>query len=326
MGRCRALLSVSLTESLRQLHLDRLTLDPNFDWKEMKNLMELSLRAVKGINVSNFIEFLRQRPNLEVFRYSGTKLDLDDSNRLKIFEALVENCGDTIQVFKNSSANQNYNIIYGFKHLKKVSVKSHQIRFGDLFDPIKRLAENTIEVLRVEYIHYFVPNENNCIFREIPKGLCVKPFSNLKTIFIRASFEMVDADHQKVCEPLKLLTMFAAQILSDVEKLIFELYVPCNYTLMKFAPKLRKVIIFGCNITLDQAINILLILETIVQNRKNERTDNDVIEIKIAAAETSDIFSESIAIMGRSSFIKFSEPSDSERYEYTGTSCYSKIF
>lgn len=66
------LLSVPLAESLLCLQLHGVKLNFNFDWTELKNLMELNLDTVRGIDEQNFIKFLHQKPNIKDFRQSET--------------------------------------------------------------------------------------------------------------------------------------------------------------------------------------------------------------------------------------------------------------
>lgn len=62
-------LFVTLSESLRYLHLDRVYPNGNFNWTELKSLTEIYFNNVHDINIRNFIEFLRLRPTLEVFSF-----------------------------------------------------------------------------------------------------------------------------------------------------------------------------------------------------------------------------------------------------------------
>lgn len=81
--------------------IDMTTLS-NCDWTKLVNLTELELFAVRGINTENFIEFLRQRPSLEVFHnYSS----FEDSTEEKIFEIMGIYCGDKIRNFLNENFN-----------------------------------------------------------------------------------------------------------------------------------------------------------------------------------------------------------------------------
>lgn len=235
-------LSVPLTESLRILHLHFIALDPNFEWTKFKNLMKLNLGSVNGINVSNFIEFLYQRPKFETFVHYNT---FNELQRIDIFQAMAQHCGNTIRNFKDGSGDQNYNFISGLKSLKAVALVATQICCGDLFDPIKRLSENnTIERLDISHMSctYSVTDSDiNCIFRQSPQGLNIKPFSNLKTVSIALHIIPRNfGNHDEVCEQLRLFTVYSSQIFSNVETLAL---ITSNRTfrydwnLIQFAPK-----------------------------------------------------------------------------------------
>lgn len=65
----RKYLSAQMSECLQHLRLERVKLDPNFDWTQLKSLRKLYLKGVSQINAQNFIALLRYRPNLEVFHH-----------------------------------------------------------------------------------------------------------------------------------------------------------------------------------------------------------------------------------------------------------------
>lgn len=73
-------LSVQLSENLRYLHLKDIILDPNFNWTELKNLTELYLNNVRGINSQNLIELFHHRPNLEVFHHDSYTFENSTQN------------------------------------------------------------------------------------------------------------------------------------------------------------------------------------------------------------------------------------------------------
>lgn len=312
-------LSVSLTECLRFLRFHWIELDPCFDWTNLKNLTKLHLDSVNGINVSNFIEFFYQRPKLEIFCHSNT---FDEAHILDVFQALAEHCGNTIRFFEDYSGDQNYNFISGLKSVKEVSSAAGQLCCGDLFDPIKRLAEiNTIERLQIRYQNLCGPiggSDINCIFRQSPHGLNINPSSNLKSVsFSMCVSHFRDGKHLEVCDPLRLFTVYSSQILSNVEILaLYCISMRFDWNLIRFAPKLRQVIHKDLDITSDQARNILLILETILQNRRHKRTDSDVIEVKIGNDRCLRIFTECLMTMDQSNTIKLSKWSSLDRQNF----------
>lgn len=112
---------------------------------------------MRRIIVPNFIEFLRHRPNIEVFHHNRNVFNDSAQDECK---AMTEYCGKQIQdhsgemlSIRNDDDDHEacmYDFVSGFSDLKKGCLTSHKFRGGDLIESIKRLAENdTIENLKI---------------------------------------------------------------------------------------------------------------------------------------------------------------------------------
>lgn len=316
-------LSVSFTESLRYLVLENIKLDPNFDWKMLKNLTKLFLSRVEGVNESNFIEYLRQRPSLEAFGHSHT---FDISSMENIFEKMAEYCGNQIRALKiyneYSKKVDNppgfYHFISGFKNLKEVYLRADLKCGDDLIDPIKRLAEhNTIEDLSLTYTG--TQPHRNCIFREMPNRSApnMKPFTNMKTVRIFWDYEHLGSDKfDRQCAKMKLLNTYSSQILANAETLIIDSardIREIDWNFIKSALKLRQLFYLDFHTTeyqTEKLIQIVSGLESILQNRKDENI-NDAIELKVHDDDfTFELFNK---IIKQSSSIKLSKASGCDR-------------
>lgn len=263
-------ITVSLKESLRHLHLCGVDLDPNFDWNKSANLMELNLSNVCGINAGNFINFLRKRPRLKVFRHS---LSFEKSRVEKILNSVGKYCGDNVRFFKNFDTDRqkqhSYNFISKLKKVKRVELYATNICCVDLIDPIKRLAENnTIEYLGLFYFDWISEHSENCIFQKQPdnQGLNMKDFTSLKKIRLNYF-----PNEPNQCGALKLFSLYASPILSKVEFLY--LYKSNVYSFIEFMPKLRNLCISQCEYTFDQAAEILSMVGNILDKRRNANSD-----------------------------------------------------
>lgn len=281
-------LSVSFTESLRYLIFHNIKLKPNFDWKMLKNLTKLSLSDVEGVNESDFIEYLRQRPSLEAFGHSDT---FDTSTMENTFEKMAEYCGNQIRaldIYKEHWKTFDYppgfyNFISGFKNLKKVYLRAELKCGDDLIDPIKRLAEhNTVEDLSLTF-RGGQPHRS-CIFREMSNRSApsMKPFTNMKTVRIRWDIEHHDSDpFNRQCARLRLLTTYSSQILSNAETLIIDCGSGIDWDFIKSASKLRQLLYLDFRQYKSEIfIKIVSSLESILQNREKENI-NDAIELKV---------------------------------------------
>lgn len=309
-------LYVPLSESLRYLRLANINLDPNFDWTKLKNLTQLYLKDVYEINEENFIEFLKLRPKLEAFQHDGFTFEDSTANICKM---MAKYCGNHIQYYSgellpvqddslDGPVRDLYGFLSGFKNVKMVSLTSHQVCGGDLFDSMKRLTENnTVEMLSIEYSEedYILENDVYCIFQEHSnlRAFNMNKFRHLKTIeFVRPVIKC-DIRHGKMCHSFKLLSVYSSQILWNVENLsIRSIAQDCN--IIKFAPKLRRLGLNIFELTSSQATEILSMLESIFLKRNNGPNKGDLIEIKFENEDNLKLFAE---IDGRKDFIKLSE-------------------
>lgn len=188
----------------------------------MKNVKKLSLSDVEGVNESNFIENLRQRPRLEAFGHSDT---FDISTMKKTFEKMAEYCGTQIhalEIYKQEWKKFDYppgfySFISDFKALKKVYLRAELKCGDDLIDPIKRLAEHNT-VLDLSLTFSGGQPHRNCIFREMSNRSApnMKPFTNLKTVRLCWDIDHHDSDpFNRQCTRMRLLTTYSSQILSN---------------------------------------------------------------------------------------------------------------
>lgn len=113
----------------------------------------------------------------------------------------------------------------------------------------------------------------------------------MKTIEILAFAR--DIGHTIDCKRLEIFSMYSVRILSNVEtiKIVFQtlispLSIDCDF--IKFAPKLRVIYMLGKFerpsdiIKLDQEARTLVAnLKIILQGRRNERNENDFIELNV---------------------------------------------
>lgn len=298
--------SVQLSESLRSLSLFRVNLEPNFDWTRLRNLKELHLISVNGINVNKFIEFLGQRPKLEVFHYDD---DAFKDSVQDVCDAMAMYCGNQIQDFCGelrssevgfrAPARNLYDFISELTNVKTVCLTTHQFCGGDLVDSIKRLARNnTVEKLHIVYseIDMRIRPDVNCFFQKKPhhEGLDIKEFSHLKRINITGPFSKVPTfRHGQVCDPFKILTKYSTQILANVEILTIASTIE-DLDFIQFAPKLCQLNFFSSMRTPQKAVKILSMLESILEKRKNNKEQNgaDAIEIHFSCREVMRLFVE----------------------------------
>lgn len=186
-----------------------------------------------------------------------------------------------------------------FKNLEKMELNATHICGADLIDPIKQLAENnTIECLEQNYVGHFivrtehvsnVHHNENCIFQEQPNhdGLDMKYFTNLKEINVKWFARELDNNEPNRCDALKLLSLYASQILSNVETVY--MYASNAYHFIEFMPKLRELRIRNCKHTSEQAAEILPMVENILDKRSN--IASDFINVKVMYNEEFEIFS-----------------------------------
>lgn len=283
-------LSVTLSESLNYIHLRGISLDPDFDWTQLKNLKELYLENIHGINADSFIEFLRQEPKIKVFHHEKSTFD---GSIPEISDALATHCGKYIQDYSGvMPANQRnmYNFLSEFKAMRIVCLTTDQICGGDIVAAIKRLSDNnTIEELHIKYSKKD-NHRDNCLFLRNPEmlGITVKPFNRLKTVTLSgASVSVSDT----LCIPFRLINILSTQVLSNVENLNIK-YAPMDWIFITFARRLRflDMDIFKLRRGIDEAVDIISYLETILHHRNNGQSSNDFIEIKFKFQNIYDIF------------------------------------
>lgn len=304
-------LSAQLSDSLRFLKLEHIELSPNFDWTELKNLTEVRLIWVDGINAENFIKLLSHRPNIEVFHHD--RYTFKDSTQ-DVCLAMAKYCGNSIREYygemdpnqgEGRAPGQNmYYFISGFKNIKKARLTTHQICGGDLIDAMKWLAENnTIEMLEIKYSGHDGHEKTNCIFHTKPKleGHHIRHFSHLKSIKIIWPPSHSNYIHPvRGCDPFKLFTVYGSRILSSVENLFMACTEDIWYCI-EVPPKLCHLRLHTILLTSKQASLILAALKSVLQKRNNGRIENDFIEVKLSSEYNYKLF---IAMNGHNDSIK----------------------
>lgn len=297
--------AANFSESLRYLHLECIHLDQKFNWNGLTNVSELYLNEVDNIVVENFIEFLRQRPNLKVFHHDK---DTFEDRTKEMCDAMAKYCGNTIQDYSGEiccdeeAARINiYSFISELKNVKKMLLMTHEICGGDLINGMKRLAENdSIETLEIKYCRRFP--FVSCILQENSDNerSDMMYFSHLKTIKLVG---INRCEHARECDPYKIFSVYGSRILPNVENLTIN-YAAHDWTIIEFAPKLRRLELFVVELTSDAAIKVLSILKKILQDRNNGPQNNgDSIEIKFKEKELYNLFA---AINGRNDSITLS--------------------
>lgn len=314
-------LSVQLSECLHHLRLERVTLDPNFDWTQLKGLTRLYVKGVSRMNAQNFIALLRYRPNLQVFHHDN--VHTVDGSMQDICDAVAKYCGNQIQDYAGVMPRRRplvdddglrrhlYDFISEFKNVKKVCLTTHQHCGSDLLDGIQRLAA-TIETIHIQYSHWeYWGDERNAICRfqqrENPRDLGL--FIHLKTFsFSWKKLNYFDTRaHGDECDSFKLLNSYSLQILWNVEDLEID-SVGDNMDFIKFALNLRHLKLFIQTISTNRAIKILSHLASILSNRNNGVCKSkDFIEIMFKRQFVFEVFSE---VNGHSDSIRLFLDSD----------------
>lgn len=279
-GANRRLQTIDLSESLCHLDLAELDLKPKFNWKKFQNLRELHLKLVFGINVKKFIEFLRQKPNLEIFHHD--QFAFGDATQ-DVCEAVAKYCGNQIQDYSGvmAPAQNTHNFLSGFKSLKKVCLTTYHSCAGDLVDAMKRLAENdTIEMLQIKYSPINIQATRDCIYkgRSNLNGFDMGHFSHLKTVKIGGfvEFETIrELLRIKVCSEFNLFDAYSAQILSNVENLA----APCSWNFFPCTPKLRHLTLYAHFGYSNREYVIALILFCILFMRNDGKNKDDTIYV-----------------------------------------------
>lgn len=280
-GANRRLLSIDLSECLCHLDLAEIDLKPKFNWTKFQNLKELHLKLVFGINVKKFIEFLQQKPNLEVFHHDQFAFG---NATQKVCEAVAKYCGNYIRDYAGEMcpAQNTHNFISGFKSLKKVCLTTYHACAGDLVDAMKRLAENdTIEMLHIKYSPISIQETRNCMYkgRSNRDGFDMGHFSHLKTVKIGGfvEFETIrELLRINVCSEFNLFGAYSAQILSNVEHLA----APCSWNFFVCTPKLRHLTLYAHSGYSNREDEIALILLGILVMRNDGYNNDDIIYVQ----------------------------------------------
>lgn len=285
----RVLLSAELSEFLRYLRLEDISLDSNFDWTKLTNVTELYLKKVRGLDAKNFIELLHHRPGLEVYHHD--ELDTFGGSIQDICKTVAQYCGDKIRNYcgvlplnGGSSRLHSYDFISNFKNVKQVCLKTHQVCGGDLVNAMKKLAENdTVEMMNINYsmADWFVLPNVNCIFQlgQHSEYLDMKEFGHLKTLKIMWKGCSGEFQNSEECYSFKFLSIYAPQILWNVRNLEIDT-VAYNWNFITYATKLRQLKLLVDNISGIQAARILLALKVIIQKRRGGSIRRDFIRIK----------------------------------------------
>lgn len=295
----RFVLSVQLSKSLRYLRLESLELNENFDWTKLTNLTKLYLRDVRGINAQNFIELLRQRPNIQIFHHDKYSFN---GSILDISEAMAEYCGNQIEEYNGEMPKRLesgraptrylYPFISQFKNVKRICLATNLVCGADLIEPMKQLAKlNTVDMLHIKYpeLDCIEHSHADCIFKENSNIDCfdMMHFNHLKTLTVSKYYCEPDAfNPMEKCKTLALFSVYKQQILSNVERLTLGSQV-YDFDFIKFASKLRFVTSHG-----SEKDEIVSVLKTVLQNRNNGRASDDFIEFKMIGRKTLKLFAE----------------------------------
>lgn len=143
-------ISLQPSESLRNLKLSSLTLNPNFDWTKLRNLTNLSVSDVHGINAQNFIELLHQEPCLKTFCHCDSTFG--DSTK-DVCDAVARYCGNKIQNYSGTESDDqrnSFSFISGLTNVKKVDLTTVANCGGNLVNTLRLLADNdTVETIDI---------------------------------------------------------------------------------------------------------------------------------------------------------------------------------
>lgn len=201
-------LQVLKLENIKCFHLDTL-----FEGELMMNLKELHLIEMEVFFCPVFIDFLRQRPNLEHFVNRNSILD-----NVAIGKTMAEYCGDKMKSFCDIDKKTNhftrssdvklYPFMSKFEHLKEATLTSSCAYVTDLIEPIMELAQhNTLEKL--------VIFQKKKLKTQPIRQIKINEFTKLKTIEIE--FENFNRIENKY---LELLIKYLKVILPHLESVI----------------------------------------------------------------------------------------------------------
>lgn len=186
---------------------------------------------VNEIDVQNFHNFFRHRPNLDVYHHD--RYTFEDSMQ-HICDSVAKYRGDRIQDYfgelpKERQNENSFDFISKLKNVKTLELTTYKICIGDLVDAIKRLAGNdTVEML---YIGHSMEGQldeinENCTFCDRPDhdDTDMERFSHLKTINISGEYWYTSHQREREeCDPLTFVRVYGPQILSNVENLMISL-------------------------------------------------------------------------------------------------------
>lgn len=239
-------------ESLRVLNLYQVELIKDFNWTALKNVIELDLVQVAGINIDNFLQFIRQEPELKKFVHMYT---------FREFQIICENMAKHCQQihsfsdFDSSSRGHmrwqgrdviEYNYLAGFKKLRELSITSTRKCAHDLLSALVGLAEiNLLTKLSIIVSNIMRTEDECCNPSNQNNRIRMEKFTDLKTIHIH------QGDKEKVpddpCQPVQLLINYSIEMLSNIETVIVtgSHKDACNFEFIRFVPKLQKLLIYN---------------------------------------------------------------------------------
>lgn len=263
-------------ESLRLLDLYKVDMDPKFNWNNLFNLTDLSLARVKGINIENFINFIRRQPRLRRFVHMNTFEDIQ-----QIGTELANNCGIYMRVFRDiieyefvngrivykKRTNYTYRFLSDFVRLRDVLLVSDLICACDLKEPMARLSQNNdLEKLTIIQILSGQGDPADCFVSNY-FAYNLKCFNKLKSIHLHVR----GGTGNGTCKYMKLFTEYSAQIMTNVEIITLSGSNKNNYN-MEFimcAHKLRILSIYNSDVTMkgDEALTMVTIISAILEQR-----------------------------------------------------------
>lgn len=276
-------------ESLRALDLYKVNMDPKFNWNTLINLTELSLARVKGINIKNFIQFIRLQPQLRRFVHLNTFQDIQ-----RIGTELAKNCGNHMRIFRDivdyefvdgrivykTRNGETYRFLSDFVKLKEVLLVSDLMCVCDLQEPLTRLSQNdALEKLTIIQILSGQGNPMDCFVNNYI-SFDLKRFNRLKTIHVHVR----GGPQSGMCNYLKLFNDYSAQIMTNVESIMMSGSNQHIYQMefIKMAHNLRNLAIYNTNVPIneiDASVIISIIIGGIVQHQPHHSASAPLIKI-----------------------------------------------
>lgn len=259
-------------ESLRVLDLYKVDMDPKFNWNTLYNLSELSLARVRGINVENFINFIRLQPRLRRFDHLNTFEDIQ-----RIGNELAQNCAEHMRIFRDIIDYEfvNGRIVYRIKNGKTYRFLSNFVNLGevllvsdmmcvcDLKEPLYRLSRNkSLEKLTIIQILSGQGKLNDCfVSGYISHDL--RQFKQLKTIHLHVR----GASQSDTCQYMELFNKYSSQIMTNVESIIMSGSNQHIYKMdfIKNALNLRMLSIYNTDVPIKE-IEASMIMSIIISS------------------------------------------------------------